>query len=614
MKVNPLKRLGSFLVALVMSLSVLAPTAFAVEGDMGGNGGSMGSGSHENKWVQVQGVRLTAIDATNGNPVSQSIDWVNDKNGSPWSSAGRTEDDLIHFGKYYKRSYTIESTLDKYIGGYDYYTPPDDFPTIIKIGSSNIAAIRDYFIDETAVKCFCADVYELSSGGEVVEGTPAGDLYDSFTLGKYDLAIEPLVFMIWDGVLYGGTVTEIALLAKGKGKSVCTGVATLTHRSAPDSLFLEERHEELQYPSLKPPYELQLDQSSKYYYKNDTIIDSCLGIGIVWFAPPNTPDPTPTVYHHIYNLRINAPKGATFTTGGQTIPLTASNIAKILNGETITVDGTAVKLSLSMLTDLLRYCMNNGYISNGSGQTLGDGNWDEVIPCQLDKSASNSGFSKDAAGNLIYKVSEDDKFAAQMSSRGVPYLILSSEVTEAVGADNKIYPGPETGNKDIVHYRYGASTGDFFTNAYAEKVGTNFPTVEISWTTVLNRMLAALANYDGTPGSATLGKCMFSDGGLWEAQTGEEYHTATFTITAEEEPTDIYYHTATYTVQLKDGDSTPTSLSQIKTLVGSPVWTVEKKTIDANTDKYNPALDGNLTGINCNANMGSQFFLGNDLQ
>lgn len=597
-----------------MSLSVLAPSAFAIHGDIGGVSGAWGTGKPNNKWDdggQGYGVRLTAINANTGKVESASIDWTT---CTPWALFGKTKDDLWTFGEICKQDYTVDSVLDWQQGSYDYYAPPDGFPVIIS-DVSHIKRVRDYFIRDITIKCFCADLYGLSSSSDVIDGTDAGKLFNRFRSGELALAIEPVAYFLFGGQLYGVTATEIALLAKELDPSAPTFddrmkyvVGSLTHSNAPKSLFLEEAHPKLGYETAG------LNHISRQYLINETIIEEAVGICIIWFAPPNTPDPAPTVYHHIYNLRINAPKGATFTTGGQTIPLTASNIAKILNGETITVDGTAVKLSLSMLTDLLRYCMNNGYISNGSGQTLGDGNWDEVISYQLDKTASNSGFLKDAAGNLIYKFSQDQNFAAQMSSRGVPYVLLSSEVTANVGADNKIYPGPETGNKDIVHYRYGASTGDFFTNAYADKAGTKFTTVEITWTTVLNRMLAALANYDGTPESARLGKCMFSDGGLWEAQTGEEYHTATFTITAEEEPTDIYYHTATYTVQLKDGDSTPTSLSQIKTLVGSPVWTVEKKTIDANTDKYNPALDGNLTGINCNANMGSQFFLGNDLQ
>ncbi len=386
MKTKPLKRLSVFFVALIMCLTSLAglnlTAAASPSGDIGGQGGSMGDGAAGvNQWVQVQGVRLTALDAHTGNPIpgACSVDWVKGDT-TPWGKCGRTADDLWTFGSVCKQEYRAGHTLDWQQGTYDYQIPPAGMPDVIVLGRSNINAIREFFIDEVIVKDFCANVYgkELESGFD--SSTEAQALFDRFLSDELVLAIEPLVFMLWDGQLYGGTATEIALLAKetdaqrkeeGKKTLLYTN-GELTHKGAPKALFLEEAHNELGYSTAGA------NHVGTTYLSNETIIKEAVGICIVWFTPPD-----PTIHHHIYNVKLNVPKGNTLSYNGKDIPLSTANITKILKGSPVKDDkGAEVSGGAELAKAMLTYCNAKGFITSSS--TSGVGVWEDVISYELD--------------------------------------------------------------------------------------------------------------------------------------------------------------------------------------------------------------------------------------
>lgn len=603
MKAKPnLKRLGSFLVALIMSLTCLAGlsiTAFATSGDMGSQGGGMGGGNFGvNQWVAVQGVRLTALNAKTGDPVPEacSIDWVK---SNPWAAASKTKDDIIHFDKVCKQFYRDGQSLEKQYGDYSYKIPPAKMPDIIIQGYSNIENIRKFFITKNTVQCFCANVYGFD--GDSFNSSPeAQALFDRFISGELVLAIEPLVFMLWDGQLYGGTATEIALLAKEtdakrkeEGKETLLNInGSLTHSTAPDALFLEEAHPELNYPNTRPAYngyftvKINKVDVKRGYYSNDKIIESCLGIGIVWFDPGD-----PTVHHHIYNVKLNVPKGNTLSYNGQDIPLSTANITKILKGSSVKDDkGAEVSGGAELAKAMLNYCNAKGFITSSS--TSGVGVWEDVISYTIDnKSEPASGFVKNTAGDLVYRAPLNQRYAAEIAGKyGTPYLLMSYETAKSATPIPTEYVGPETNNKNDVIWRYGGN-GSAFTSINATDPAVQFRQLDLS----LNAILNLIPNLVGSTG-----KTNFSgDAGLYTPAAGQAYHTATLVITAEDAPAPVYYHTATYDVKLDPTDPVPTSLTEVQKLVKDkgikPKWTTEKgSTKEA---AYNPLADPKLVGI-----------------
>lgn len=605
MKPKLLKRLSTFLMSLVLVITCLPVTALAekVNGSSIPGSGDSGYVSGFGWWdTAVDGARVTLVDATSGKRAGNypSIDYTN-LESLPGGSKGRIAlEDVRHYGKWCKSDYTklgLPLDMEEPSIKYDYVKPPAGFPLMLNAGKSgkvSIDTVKAYFGDEAVIRFFVSNINKQTKKSPGEEGYLT---YEEVTSGRYKFMIEPIVYMSIpsDHVAYAATITEMGLWNKatndkpGAGFTRPNGTTgnnmgyvartwggTWYYDNWPRSLFLEE--DDLGYTAWNNS-NAKTEHNNAGKYRNDGISDdqiiSQMGIATISFGTPD-----PTVYHHIYNLQLSAPKGASFKWNGHIFPLDSRNVLQILTGKPIRNDkGEEIPGDIELISAMIQHYANNGWINYDTvpadwDQPLGSGGWDDGFSYQIDKTAPNSGFVE-VSGKNVYKVSQDEKFAAEMASKGVPYLIMSSEVTSKVGA-KKEYVGPESGNTDDVHYRYGIE-GATFTNKYAEQLGVIFNSTKIQTLTLFTRFINNLVN-----DYKDRGVCAFNDAGLWEAQADEEYHTATFLISVTEAPTDIYYHTATYDIKLKPGQKRPTTTTEILNLVKdiTPSWTKEKSTTD----------------------------------
>lgn len=115
------------------------------DGNIDGGGGNLGGGTSSNKWRNGdEGVRVTVVDATSGNPITTPIDFTNKK----------PTDIRFHFGKVSKKSYNNGMTLSILEYNYTFYNPKVPLPKIISNSSSgnNIEAIKKYFCDKGTIQ------------------------------------------------------------------------------------------------------------------------------------------------------------------------------------------------------------------------------------------------------------------------------------------------------------------------------------------------------------------------------------------------------------------------------------------------------------------------------
>lgn len=166
-----MKRLLSFLLAVILTASLALP-AFAADSNIDGGGGGMGSGSKQNSWTPGRdGVRATIVRDSDNTPVSTPIDFSNGANG----------DIKIHFQYRNKLDYRNGASLAPKQNGYISLKPTNAIPRIISSnGSNNIAAIRSYFCREGTIK----DI-----------ATATGFDYDTLIDGNYKILLEPIAYV-----------------------------------------------------------------------------------------------------------------------------------------------------------------------------------------------------------------------------------------------------------------------------------------------------------------------------------------------------------------------------------------------------------------------------------
>lgn len=601
-----LKRLGLNLLALFLCLTMISPalaglniTAFAAQGDMNqGPGDGTITGDKKSFWHSksgAYGARLTAVDALTGAVIQGStINWSMEGpeyyyKGDSGVDSSRT----YHFGLVSKTDYRNNPKLDWQDGEYVKYIPPTNFPKMI---DGNITKIRSFFTAENHLKFYAANVYGLDIPANadgtytLPENSDAEKFYNAIKDGTYDILVEPVSYFAYEGVVYACTATEAALLNKKLGSKLFNTIGNHTHITLPNALFPEKDHANLGYTKGRPKYDkyYTVDGVQKGYYSDDAIIDRSLGIGIVWCNDPTQP---PTVHHHIYNMKLNVPKGSTLSYNGRDIPLSTANITKILKGSPVKDDkGASVTGGAELAKAMLNYCNAKGFIA--SKDASGVGVWENVISYQIDnKTEPASGFFKNTAGDLVYRAPLDQRYATEVTGKyGTPYLLMSYETAKSASPIPTTYVGPETNNKDDVIWRYGGN-GSAFTSINATDPAVQFRQLDLS----LNAILNLMPNLVGSTG-----KTNFSgDAGLYTPAAGQAYHTATLVITAEDAPAPVYYHTATYDVKLDPTDPVPTSLTEVQKLVKDkgikPKWTTEKgSTKEA---AYNPLADPKLVGI-----------------
>ena len=224
---------------------------------MDAGGGGMGQGTSENKWTPGNdGVRITVIDTESGAAVSTPVDFSNQ------AQTGT----VLHFGKVSKLQYQNGASLQLQAGGsYHCIQPASPMPTIVSsTGRNSIEAIKRYFCSEYA----CMMVAEA-----------AGMDYDTMISGRYKLMVEPIAYFTHNGQYYCMTATEAALYDQLSGGALRTTMPSLTHKNLALSMFLED-----------DDLGIGAWTGSTTGRQSNTDIINSLGVGIIWFSDPPTPD------------------------------------------------------------------------------------------------------------------------------------------------------------------------------------------------------------------------------------------------------------------------------------------------------------------------------------
>ena len=265
---NMTKRLA----VLTMVLMLICPlTVYAVgEGNLDGGGGSMGQGTSQNKWTPgMGGVRVTVILAETRTPVTQPIDFTNK----------RPTNIQLHFGKVSKLSYNKGTALSASGEAYTFVNPGQSLPRIISsqsLGAASIEAIKSYFTDEQVI-------------GSIANLT--GMDFEVLTNGKYKLLLEPIAYVVFQGMNVAMTATEAALYDQTVNGTVRAMLPTAGFQNLPLSMFLETA--DLGYPVWNGP---------KSGVRSNQEIIASLGLGIVRFNEITTP-PAIDAFDYEYQYR-----------------------------------------------------------------------------------------------------------------------------------------------------------------------------------------------------------------------------------------------------------------------------------------------------------------------
>lgn len=270
-------------------------------GNMDGGGGGLGTGTSDNKWRNGdEGVRVTIVRASDGVPVSASIDYTNVNPG----------DIVIHFKKTCKSAYRDGASLTLNTGVYTYVNPSQMLPTIISTstGKANIQQIKSYFTDEQVLRSVCNN---------------CNFDYDTLINGDYKVMVEPLAYVTFQGVRVAMTATEAALYDNLLGGTMRNKLTSLSHKNLPLAIFLEKS--DLGFPAWTG--------SKTGNVSNDNIISS-LGIGIVKFNDELTPEAEVVDYE--YRVDTDVITSVTVS-GGQADPDHPVTVSFQINGATYTV-------------------------------------------------------------------------------------------------------------------------------------------------------------------------------------------------------------------------------------------------------------------------------------
>lgn len=292
-----MKRLISFMLAVVLAICLAIP-AFAADSNIDGGGGGMGQGTSQNKWTPGRdGVRVTVIRDSDNAPVSTSIDFSNQSN----------RDVVIHFGNVSKLSYRSGSGLTPHNGNYYSVIPANAMPRIVSSnGGNNIAAIRSYFCREGTIR-------------DIASAT--GFSYDDLISGSYKILLEPIAYFTYGGIIYAMTATEAALFNKVTANGLRSKMVSLTHKNLPLSMFLETA--DLGFPAWG---------GSKTQAQTDDTIIANLGLGIIRFSEPD-PEPAPAS-DVTYRCDTEVITAVTLSTSSQKTPDSPAYARFSINGRT----------------------------------------------------------------------------------------------------------------------------------------------------------------------------------------------------------------------------------------------------------------------------------------
>lgn len=122
---NLLKKAAALILALSFCFTSI-PSFAESDANIDNGGGDLKEGAEDNYWNSGNdGVRVTIVDASSGQPKSVSIDYSNnDQSGI-----------VFHFGQVCKTQYLNGTPLTVNTGTYNYKKPSHPLPTIISNGS-----------------------------------------------------------------------------------------------------------------------------------------------------------------------------------------------------------------------------------------------------------------------------------------------------------------------------------------------------------------------------------------------------------------------------------------------------------------------------------------------
>lgn len=298
-----MKKILKILIVFIMLFSLMMPiVAFAVgDGNIDSGGGGMGDGTSTDKWSPgYDGVRVTVVRASDHATVTTPIDLTNKQPPST----------MFHFGKVSKIQYNGGSNLSPIQGAYSYINPSQTMPRIVSTnGSSNIAAIKNYFTDEQVIRSIASIT---------------GMDFDILIGGDYKLLLEPMAYYTFQGVMIATTATEAAMYDEQLSGLLRNKMVFLSHKNLPLAMFLEVG--DLGYPAWS---------GSTTKAASNADIKSSLGLGIVRFT--EQPEP-PMVSAYDYEYRVNTEViTSVMISGGQSDPDSPTRVSFIIDGRTYNV-------------------------------------------------------------------------------------------------------------------------------------------------------------------------------------------------------------------------------------------------------------------------------------
>lgn len=297
-----IKRMAALVLLFVFCLTLAVPVCATGSGNVDGGGGSLNHGKDGYYWPEVgyDGVRVTVVDAQNGQRVSVPIDYTN-LNVSALSPA------VCHFGKVSKVDYKRGAGLSPQVGGYACKKPAASLPQIISGNSrkASIPAIRRYFCSEAAAVMVANDT-----------GIPFADI----EAGKYKLVVEPVIYLVYRHLYFAMTTTEAGLYNQVTGGDLGYHFPTVVMKNHALALFLEKS--DLGFAAWTGP--------AGSARSSEEMI-SVLGIGIISYQ--EAPE-TEVAYDREYRVDTDVIVAVRLTAGSQKTPDNPAYARFTINGRT----------------------------------------------------------------------------------------------------------------------------------------------------------------------------------------------------------------------------------------------------------------------------------------
>ena len=295
------------LTLLLAFLLIPATLAYADgSGNIDGGGGVINGGADGYTWPDVgyDGVRVTLVNAQNGQRASASIDYTN-------KNVAELSQNICHFGKVSKIDYRAGAALSPQVSGYYYRNPDKEIPLIISGNSkkADMTRIRQYFCSEAAAMMVANDT-----------GIPFSDIKD----GKYKMIIEPVIYLIYQHLYFAMTTTEAGLYNRVTGGDLGAHFPTVVMKNLALAIFLER--DDLGFSAWKGP-----TGSARSTQEMITT----LGIGIISYKDSPPIDVTDEKQYRTDTEVITA---VTLTASSQKTPDSPAYAKFTINGRTYSHD------------------------------------------------------------------------------------------------------------------------------------------------------------------------------------------------------------------------------------------------------------------------------------